>query len=453
MADDTQPKPEVVIARLPGGKPDKEAHHREMDRIKSEIDKAQAKMTAVRAALSGEGLPSDSPAAKRRTELRSELDKLRAQQSGHKGARSKVFNEIKSLQDEIATKVKALQATKSRSAFKSPAELDAHVRELEAQVESGSLKIVEERKLLNEISALKKTRKGLDQIGAQQNGIDALRAKVEALRVSLDDPESQAVSRRYDEIKGELDQISKEQERIVGSRSKLLDQRTAISKQLDALYQERRARQAAYQNEQDRHFARMTAERERRNAQIKAEREAAEIARQEQEEEQLREEAALPAFAKEIEDCDALINYFSSESRTDDKAESASAAGTDAASSSVEASVPEGAVVVRRDEDNYFVAGGGKKKGNKKKSRAERDTNALNVPFGMLSALMSLSIPPPTNHADLPRVVDNIKLKREYFVSNQERATQENIQRAEEKIAAQRAARGADQEQPKEEST
>lgn len=385
-------------------------------------------------------MPSDSPAAKRRAELRAELDKLRSEQAGHKGARGKVFGEIKALQDEIAAKVKALQASKSRTAFKSPAELDAHVRDLEAQVESGSLKIVEERKLLNEISSLKKTRKGLDQLGAQQNGIDALRAKVEGLRASLDDPESQAVSRRYDEIKGELDAINKEQERHYGSRSKLISQRNAISKQLDELYQSRRARQAAYQNEQDRYFTRMTAERERRNAQIKAEREAADIERQEKEEIELREEAALPAFTKEIEDCDALARFFSSDSSGDEKKPEEPAA----AAPGVDASVPEGAVVVRHEEDDYFVAGGGKKKGGKKKGRAERDTGALNVPFGMLSALMSLSIPPPTNQADLPRVVDNIKLKREYFVSNQERATRENIERAEEKIAAQRAARGAD---------
>ena len=61
------------------------------------------------------------------------------------------------------------------------------------------------------------------------------------------------------------------------------------------------------------------------------------------------------------------------------------------------------------------------------------------MPFGMLSALLSLSIPPPTNQADVPRLVDNIKLKREYFVSNQPHQTQENMRKVEEKIAALQA--------------
>ena len=59
----------------------------------------------------------------------------------------------------------------------------------------------------------------------------------------------------------------------------------------------------------------------------------------------------------------------------------------------------------------------------------------------MLSALLGLSIPPPANHADLARVVDNIKLKREYFVSNQDRVTRENIERVEKQIAERKARR------------
>ena len=133
-----------------------------------------------------------------------------------------------------------------------------------------------------------------------------------------------------------------------------------------------------------------------------------------------------------------LIRFFSGEARAAEAPE----ARADPAAEAAQAHVPEGAVVVRRDEDDYFVGGGGgKKRGGKKKNRAEREAGALNVPFGMLSALMGLSIPPPTSHADLPRVVDNIKLKREYYVSNQERATRENVERAEQQIAAQRETR------------
>ena len=43
----------------------------------------------------------------------------------------------------------------------------------------------------------------------------------------------------------------------------------------------------------------------------------------------------------------------------------------------------------------------------------------------------------------MPRVVDNVKLKREYFVSNQARVTKENIEKAEKLIADRQTKRMA----------
>lgn len=451
--------PAVHIAKLPGGKPDVKAHNEEMDRIKAEIGKVQQKVSTVRAALAGEA--PDTPAGKRRAQLRAELDALRSQQAGRKGTRGKVFDEIKALQDEIGSKVRALQTAKSKAPFKSQAEVDAQIAQIEAQIESGAMKIVEERKALNEISLLKRSRKSMDGLAAQQAQIDALRGEVDKLRSSLDDPESQAVSRRYDEIKQELDAMSKEQEKTVGSRSKLLAQRTTLSKQLDDLYQLRRDRLTAYHAENDKYYAKVSAERERRQEAQRKEREEAEAIRRANEDEELRENAALPAFAQEIEDCDQLIRYFSG-----NKAETEAAPAQEApakADSKVPAalppreadtSVPEGTVIANKkgEEEDYFVAAPKKKSNKGKKNKGQKlslnteqpvAAGSLHVPFGMLSALLALSIPPPLSHADLPRVVDNVKLKREYFLSNQARQTKENIDKAEKQIADRQSAREA----------
>ncbi|WFD01097.1 multicopy suppressor of BFA (Brefeldin A) [Malassezia yamatoensis] len=454
----------VHIVKLPGGKPDQKAHNEEMERIKAEINQVQQKVNKVRDALSGAS--TDTPAGKRRAELRAELDALRSQQAGHKGTRGKVFDEIKALQDEIASKVKSLQAAKSKAPFKSQSEVDAQIAQIESQIESGSMKIVEERKALNEISILKRSRKSMDSLSAQQSQIDSLRTEVEKLRGSLDDPESQAISRRYDEIKRELDSLNQEQEKTVGSRSKLLSQRNALSKQLDDLYQSRRDRLNAYHAENDKYYARMNAEREKRQEAQRKEREDAEAIRQAQEDEEIRENAALPAFAKEIEDCDVLIRYFSGNDSSSASSTSAELNGKEANGKlpslpgvrESNSEIPEGAVIAPRkgEEDNYFVAGAGKKKSSKGKknkgtklSLNDEDASSspstpggsLHVPFGMLSALLALSIPPPMNQADLSRVVDNVKLKREYFLSNQARATKENMEQAEKQIAERQTKR------------
>lgn len=156
----------------------------------------------------------------------------------------------------------------------------------------------------------------------------------------------------------------------------------------------------------------------------------------------------MPAFAQEIEDCDQLIRLFSGESAGETHDASASNASSKPGLPSLpevprpDATVPEGAVVARKkgEEEEYFVAGGKKKKGGKKNKQPEADENgALHVPLGMLTALMNLSIPPPANAADRARVVENIKLKREYFLSNQARVTEENKKKVEERIAEMKA--------------
>lgn len=445
------PASQVVIAKMPGGRPDPKAHNEAMDQLKADIDQTHAKIAQIRAALSGEA-NANTPDGQRRIKLREELEQIRQTQAGRKGSRGKLFDQLKVLQDDIAGKVKTLQAAKAKAPVKSMAELDARIREIEAQIESGAMKIVDERKALNEASNLKKARRTMDQFAEHQAEIDGLRKKADELRESLHDPETVAANQRYDAIKKELDELAQKQERQYGSRTKLQNQRTALSKKLDELYQARRDRLNAYHAENDKYFARVHAERERRQEAQRKERHDTEVARQAQEEQELREEAALPAFAKEIEDCDVLIRYFSHGEV--DAAPAAAATAAEAPASSVPArlppretdtAVPEGAVVARKkgEEESYFV-GSAKKKNKGKKSAAKEApdaTGSLHVPFGMLSALLNLSIPPPTNASELPNVIENLKLKRKYFISNQARQTQENIRRAEEKIAAQKAKR------------
>ena len=96
--------------------------------------------------------------------------------------------------------------------------MDAQIARLEAQVEAGSMKLAEEKRALTEISTLRRSKRNVEALATQQAAIDADRAKADELRAGLDDPESKAVSKRYDEIKNELDALQKEHEKTAGSR-------------------------------------------------------------------------------------------------------------------------------------------------------------------------------------------------------------------------------------------
>ncbi|OSD04280.1 hypothetical protein PYCCODRAFT_1433663 [Trametes coccinea BRFM310] len=434
------------------GKPDKTLYDAEQNKIKAEIDAVQVKLTAVKEKIA---LTSKSgPGSERRNALKAELDSIRGQQSTNKLSRGKIHDQLKTIQDGIQKKIKDLNAARAKIPFKTVAEVDERIRQLEKQVESGNLKLVEEKRALQEISQWKRSRRIVEGFQAEQESIEADRAKADELRKQLDDPEAIAISKRYDEIKAELDELKKESDEAYASRSKLLDERSALQGQLDELYNKKRESAQRFKEANDRFYTKLNEDRARRAERQRAQRQAEEEAKKKEIADRLREEAEIPAFQAQIEDCQTLIDYFSGKSSTATLSsqkplkQKSDLAGVPKLEPRQVEAAPEGVIVRKKkgeDEDAYFVGGGkkkGAKKGAAKPSAPAPETNGgsesasgqLNVPLPTLTALLSLSIPPPTSSADVSRVIEDLKTKKAWFEANQARVTAENKAKAEAEI-------------------
>ncbi len=105
-------------------------------------------------------------------------------------------------------------------------------RSLDKQIESGSMKLVDEKKALQEISTLRRSRKTMELSGSADDAIAADRARIDELRKQLDDPESRKVSDRFDELKKEMDGLREEGNKAYEERGKLFDERNAFSAQM-----------------------------------------------------------------------------------------------------------------------------------------------------------------------------------------------------------------------------
>lgn len=330
-------------------------------------------------------------------------------------------------------------------------------RQLERSVESGNLKLVEEKRALQEISQWKRSRRIVEGFQTEQETIEADRAKADELRKQLDDPEAKAISERYDTIRAELDELKKESDDAYASRSKLLDERTALQGQLDDLYNRKRESAQRYKDANDRFYTKLNEDRARRAERARAERAAHEEEKKKEIVERLREEAEVPAFQAQIEDCQTLIDSFSGKSSGSLSSqkplhERADVAGVPKLELRKVEAAPEGVVVRKKkgeDDDSYFVGGGGKKKGGKKggakapapaaesnsaEPAAATPGGQLHVPLPTLTALLTLSIPPPTSTTDVPRVIEDLKTKKAWFEANQARVTAENKAKAEAEI-------------------
>ena len=353
-----------------------------------------------------------------------------------------------------AFQVKTLNSKKSKAPYKTPQEIDNQLtyvrvvkfsvrssylrlsfRRLTKQVESGSMKLVDEKKALNEISSLRRVRKTVEDFQAEQDSIDADRKELDELRKHLDDPEVKAASERFDKIKAELDELKKESDVAYENRNQLYDERKQLQEQLDELWSRKKEAQTVYRQESDKYYQQVKEDRTRRAEKQLAQKKAEEAEKKKAQAEQLLEDARHPAFAAEIQDCQTLIDYFSAKTGAAEAAPSSLYTKTEVAGApklELRQVDSTGLVLKKKkkgeEEENYFVAKKKQpapKKGTSnpppappKEAGPSSNSQQLQLPFGTLSGLLALSIPPPANAGDVPRVVEDLKTKKAWFRAN-----------------------------------
>lgn len=279
------------------------------------------------------------------------------------------------------------------------------------------------------------------------------------------------MSERYDKIKTELDSLKAADDEARAGRDKVYDEFRTLKTQLDESWNKKKESAKNYREAGDRYYKKAQEERARRQERFVAERKAAENEKKKEIALRLREEASVPAFQADIEDCQTLIDTLTAKLSGGSGAISPSPnSATGLAPRSEIVGVPkletrtvdapaEGLVARKKkgeEETNYFVA---KKrvpppsKSNGKaptpiktdsleppSSPATPSDAKLNLPYSTLSALLQLSIPPPTSVSDVPRAVEDLKTKKAWFEANQARVTKENITKADAEIKRLEAA-------------
>ncbi|KAJ5551694.1 hypothetical protein N7535_000362 [Penicillium sp. DV-2018c] len=423
-------------------KPDEAAYKASLAEAEKAHAAVQEKLNQIKEKLdNAKPNNQDSPIVKKQQELRAELSSIRQKQSGFKSSRSSVQEKINSLDANLKTRIAELNNSRGRLSFKSIEEVDKEIARLEKQVESGTLRLVDERKALTEASNLRKQRKSFASLDESQKAINDIKAQIAELRKSLDNPEAKALSDKYNEIQKELDAIKAEQDGVFKNLNALRDERTklrndqqekytAMRKIKDDYYKARRA----YKEYED------EAWRVRRERQ-KAEQEAYAREKRKKVADKKLEEASQPAYVDEILTAQGLIRHFEpaydfSALGLDEKKEEGSKlrAGV---GRTVDSAELKGFKVVRKDdEEDYFVGTGGKKgkKGGKKGAVAAEATK-FNMNVGIIEDFAKVKIDPPMNQSDVPAAVEKLAAKITEWKKNQASKTAENIKKAQEEIA------------------
>jgi uncharacterized coiled-coil DUF342 family protein len=412
-------------------RPDEESYKTELAKAEKELKAAEERMKNIKGKFDmARPNNKDSPTAKRQQELRTELQSIRTQQQSSKSGRTQILDKIKRLDENLKSRIAEQKTARSRVSFKSADEVQREIDRLQKQVDTGTMKIVDEKKALADISQLNRQKKGFASFDEAQKGIDDVKAQIAELKKSMDDPESKALSDRYTQITTELDQIKAEQDDVYKNLNTLRDERTkahedqqkkyAVVKEIkDKYFQQRRAA-ADYEKE-----ARRIRDQKRRD-----ENDAYHRGRRQEAAKAKLDEASAPAFQDEIRTAQNLIVFFDpSSAQKQDVAGPGKYAAT--ASRTVDDSSIKGTRLAKKgddDGDSYFIGGGGKKKkGNRKQQGATASTSEgkFNLDIGTIDSLGRIGVDPPMSQADVPEVVSKLKEKLEFWKSDQKRKTDE----------------------------
>lgn len=341
------------------------------------------------------------------------------------------MDKVKRLDENLKSRIQEQKNAKGRVQYKSAEDVQREIDRLQKQVDTGTMKIVDEKKALSEISQLNRQKKSFAGFDEAQKGIDDVKAQIAELKKSMDDPEARALSDRYTQIQTELDKIKAEQDEAFKGLNALRDERTKAHEQQqkaytnvkeikDRYYQSRRAAQD-YERE-----ARRVREEKRR-----AENDAYHRGKRQEVAKQKLEEANAPAYQDEIRTAQNLIAYFDPSSA---QKQTAAGPGKFAATASrtVDDSGLKGTKLSKKteDEDSYFIGGAGKKnKRNRNQQRESASTptegGKFNLDLGTIDSMGRIGVDPPMSQNDVPSVVEKLKEKLEHWKGDQKRKTEE----------------------------
>lgn len=412
-------------------KPDEAKYKADLAEAEKKHTTAQKKFQDIKARIDGTRPGKGGPGNDRYKELLDELKEIRAKQAEGKSARGAQQDKLSTVQDQEKKILAQLKDAQTRIGYKNADEIDRKIKQLDDEVSTGRMAIVDEKKNLAQISQLRKTKKGFPEIDSLQKQLDAKRAEVKELKGISSNPENKALSTRYDVIQSELNDIKASREEV----SKNMDSKRAERDAAHAAQQETfLATRAIKDNYYNQLRAFQTYDREQRERRFEAQRKEKQAFLLEKREKLLAEkleEAKEPAFLDEIRTAEGLIVYFDPSS-----APKATASGPGEFAASAQRSVNEDGfkgmkVVSKKEEEDFFPAAGGKKKGKKggKKAAAAGDETApaagkLNMNVGVIEQLGKLNVDPPSTQADVPTVIEKLKAKLEQWKKDQKSQTE-----------------------------
>lgn len=368
------------------------------------------------------------------------MDTINATKNAVNLERNTVFEKIKTIQAAIKKRLDQVKNSKDKSGFKNVNEVQGQIASLEKELSMGNLSLAEEKKIINDISALKKSLKSFDSVTSQQSQVDADRKALEELREKLKalDAKRDEAKAAGDKVKAQMDALSKEMAAKAGKSSHLIDEKNSIRAKTDKAYDELKEIRGTHKKAKDEFYTWLKAEQARKKEEYQKR-----IA--EEKDEKMRiaaekelERASIPAFTDELGLCANLAAYLKGFLPNSNKeAEPTNTVNpTNSNGRAVDSSVPDGAIIMSKKSDRGedFFVGKKPKKSNKRVSSAT--VKPFKLDLEMIDVFSRLKIEIPVSVNEIQATLESIQSKKTWFLENQASKTLAAQEAAKAKIEA-----------------
>lgn len=167
-----------------------------------------------------------------------------------KARRNAIHDSIKQLDSQIKRRTGEIQdRIGKKSKYTTTAEAKQRINQIEDQISTGDMSLVEEKMLVKELNSLNKLIKDLVAIDPIKKAIDTDKDKIVKLKEELSGMNSRELSAQFDENQKRLNELQSSTQTVFDKRQTLYNKRTALYKKRDEVYSQIRKIRADFDNE------------------------------------------------------------------------------------------------------------------------------------------------------------------------------------------------------------
>ncbi|CAM6109665.1 unnamed protein product [Calypogeia fissa] len=414
-------------------RPNKATLDEDVAKVFDEIDGFQGRIAEIKALIDSKQQNKQITSAEV-LDARTKLNELTA-------SFRKVMDEKKVIREELdhADKLRErmradARAVRDKLPYVRMEQIDEEVKKLEYRMSHTSLTLQEEKKLLQQVKDLTKSRDfvkdyndRLDQITQDEGSRGEILDKIREKDAILND-----LRAKQEEQRKVLAQIKEKDASHTVDIPALIEERNEAFEKIKVLREQVKEIKAEFRNKEEEYWERERQWKEQQALQRRREYEKREADRKEREKIRKQREAEnyIEPYTDEIIMVDQLSSYLQKYAPAVEEAAAAAAAGASSTTpQKAEIVAPKGVGTVLVSKKNKFDEEtdswfSGKSKGKKAKAPAPKNKGKekLSLSLDALTSFEKLKLPPPTTVGDVTKSIEDLRLKKEEYLKLQEEA-------------------------------